>query len=89
MNFIYENLPDTKIDISIVLNSKEDRHICNSPQDSFEKYIENAVINVVCSFFERIYKSGMLFNFDMPKLLQFYKRFYDVKIISIIYEQTK
>ncbi len=32
LNFIYENLNEVKIDVSIILNNKEDRNICSSPQ---------------------------------------------------------
>ena len=89
LNFIYENLSEDKIDISIILSNKEDRNLCSSPQESFEKYLQNCVMQVICSFFDRVYRNNLIFAFDVPKLFDFLKKYYDVQILEIIYEQNK
>ena len=33
--------------------------------------------------------NNLLFSFDVPKLFAFYKKYYDVQIMEIIYDQSK
>ena len=36
-----------------------------------------------------MYASNLLFSFDVQKLLGFYKKYYDVQIMEIIFDQSK